>query len=139
MIPCLGPPTAGTAALICSIRSKGGTVDLRSTNIEEDYKDIKPWTSTHGEVAFGAFAPNVTDEDMLELAAFYGEFHGKLNLSGCSQLTDDSLSEMVAQCTQLASLDLSGTQTTVPWTTRQRGVSGCLQSSGSPSGGRGSK
>ena len=122
MIPFLGPPTAGTVALICSIRSKGGTVDLSATSIQKDYNDIKPRKSTHGEVAFGVFAPNVTDEDILELAAFYGEFHGKLNLSGCSQLTDASLSEVAAQCTQLASLDLSGTQTTVPWTTRQRGV-----------------
>ena len=115
MFPCLGPPTAGTAALICSIRSKGGTVNLENTDIEKDYKYAKD-----GALDFRSF--ELSDATLMPILERHGSFATKLNLSGCSQLTDASLSEVAAQCTQLASLDISGTQTAVPWTTRQRGV-----------------
>ena len=39
-----------------------------------------------------------------------------------SHITDELISQVLIRCPQLTSLNLSGTSTTVPFTTRQRGV-----------------
>ena len=46
----------------------------------------------------------------------------KLSLSGCAQLSDEAISEVLNRCPNLQSLNLSGTATTAPFTTRQQGV-----------------
>ena len=51
-----------------------------------------------------------------------GTFAKSLNLSGCSLLTDDAIHQVLNQCPDLESLNLSGTATTVSFTTRQQGV-----------------
>ena len=69
--------------------------------------------------------PKTTDDDALlsclETYAIAPKLT-KLSLSGCSLLTDAAISEVLNRCPNLQSLNLSGTATAVPFTTRQQGV-----------------
>ena len=73
---------------------------------------------------FGPLSKTTNDDALLSCLETYAIAPKvtKLSLSGCSRITDAAIHRTLNQCPNLKSLNLFGTATTVPFTTRQQGV-----------------